>query len=35
MLSAWTDVMHAAYVFATEGYESLFMDDDIEVFTFD
>ena len=22
-------------VFATEGYESLFMDDDIEVFTFD
>ena len=35
VLSAWTDVVHAAYVFATEGYESLFMDDDIEVFTFD
>ena len=27
VLSAWTDVVHAAYVFATEGYESLFMDD--------
>jgi hypothetical protein len=26
VLSAWTDVVHAAYVFATEGYESLFMD---------
>ena len=28
VLSAWTDVVHAAYVFATEGYESLFMDDE-------
>jgi hypothetical protein len=27
VLSAWTEVMHAAYVFATEGHESLFMDD--------
>ena len=27
VLSAWTDVVHAAYVFAAEGYESLFMDD--------
>jgi hypothetical protein len=27
VLSAWTDVVHAAYVFATEGHESLFMDD--------
>jgi hypothetical protein len=26
VLSAWTEVMHAAYVFATEGHESLFMD---------
>jgi hypothetical protein len=26
VLSAWTDVMHAAYVFTTEGQESLFMD---------
>ena len=38
VLSAWTDVVHAAYVFATEGYESLFMDDQIttssEFFTF-
>jgi len=32
VLSAWTDVTHAAYVFATEGYESLFMDD-TEFFT--
>ena len=38
VLSAWTDVTHAAYVFATEGYESLFMDDQFttseEFFTF-
>ena len=38
VLSAWTDVVHAAYVFATEGYESLFMDtafiDGSEFFTF-
>ena len=38
VLSAWTDVVHAAYVFATEGYESLFMEDQFttssEFFTF-
>jgi hypothetical protein len=27
VLSAWADLTHAAYVFATEGYESLFLDD--------
>ena len=27
VLSAWTDLMHVAYVFTTEGHESLFMDD--------
>jgi hypothetical protein len=27
VLSAWTDLMHVAYVFTTEGHESLLMDD--------
>jgi hypothetical protein len=27
VLSAWVDLMHVAYVFATEGHESLFLDD--------